>query len=203
MAQTSKGMLYGVAALAIIGIVGVGALATMVVNLQSSVSNVPKDINTAIGGIAENVGGGEKTYKMLAIEPSGTAGDDEMFLPKGTVAKFRYALVPSVIIARVGDKVNLEIAGINGKIHPTNLEGLNVEVTGFEIITELKGVTLKKTPTIADFQYTDPDTKEKGWNVYRGFITKLNFTPEKPGLYKIQCDTHPEKTGWLFVLPKA
>lgn len=200
MAQTSKGMLYGVAALAIIGIVGVGALASMVANLQSS---VPKDIRTAIGGIAENVKGGEQTYKMLAIEPSGTAGDDEAFLPKGTVAKFRYALVPSVIFARVGDKVNLEIAGINGKIHPTNIEGLEVEVTGFEIITELKGVTLKKTPTIADFQYTDPDTKEKGWNVYRGFITKVALTPEKPGLYKIQCDTHPEKTGWLFVLPKA
>ncbi len=85
----------------------------------------------------------ERTIYMAAIEPKGsTTVDKEAFptaeLPAGggyglkppdetgkwVVETYRYT--PGTVIVNEGDTVTLEIAGINGKEHPFQLEGYDV-----------------------------------------------------------------------------
>lgn len=125
----------------------------------------------------------ERTIYMAAVEPKGgTTVDKEPFpdikLPAGgsyilkapddtgrwEVETYRWD--PGTVVVNQGDKVTLEIIGINGTAHPVRIEGY--DVTGV---------------------------------VTRGHITRLAFTADKAGIFKIICDTHqPSMQADLVVL---
>lgn len=125
----------------------------------------------------------KRTVYMAAVEPKGgTTVDKEPFpnikLPAGggyiltapdktgrwEVSTYRWA--PGTVVVNQGDKVTLEIIGINGNAHPVRIKGYNV--TGV---------------------------------VTRGHITRLTFTADKAGIFKIICDTHqPSMQADLVVL---
>lgn len=127
----------------------------------------------------------ERTIFIAAIEPKGGAHvDHEPFpatpLPEGggyalkkpddkgrwEVSTYRWD--PGTIVVNEGDRVTLEIVGINGNEHPFTIEGY-----------WLTGV------------------------VRRGQITRLTFTADKVGIFKIICRTHsPSMQADLVVLAK-
>jgi plastocyanin len=100
-------------------------------------------ITTASVGPAESA---KRTITMVAIEPNGgTTVDKEPFptaaLPEGEGYELKpaddkgrwevstYRWQPNQIIVNQGDEVTLEILGVNGKEHPTLIEGYDIEFT--------------------------------------------------------------------------
>lgn len=92
---------------------------------------------------ATSVAATQRTIYMAAVEPKGsTTADKEPFpkaqLPSGAgyilkdpdkegrweVSTYRY--LPGTVVVNQGDEVTLEIVGINGKEHPSIIEGYNV-----------------------------------------------------------------------------
>lgn len=124
-----------------------------------------------------------RTIYVAAIEPKGGAHvDHEPFpddpLPSGGGYGLRkpddkgrwevstYRWDPGTIVVNQGDKVTLEIVGINGDEHPFTIEG-----------------------------YWISDV------VRRGRITRVNFTADKAGIFKIICRKHaPAMQADLVVL---
>jgi plastocyanin len=126
----------------------------------------------------------ERTIYMAAVEPKGgVTVDKEPFpsaaLPEGggyilkepnadgrwEVETYRWD--PGTIVVNQGDIVTLEIIGINGKEHPTTIEGYNIG-----------NVVVK-----------------------RGQITRVTFTADKAGIFRITCGVHlPTMTADLVVL---
>ena len=124
-----------------------------------------------------------RTIYVAAIEPKGgTHVDNEPFpekpLPSGggyhlkePDAKGRwevstYRWDPGTIVVNQGDRVTLEIVGINGDEHPFTIEG-----------------------------YWISDV------VRRGRITRVDFTADKSGIFKIICRKHaPAMQADLVVL---
>ncbi|HEX4944843.1 MAG TPA: cupredoxin domain-containing protein [Usitatibacteraceae bacterium] len=124
-----------------------------------------------------------RTIYIAAIEPKGSAhvGDEPfpaMPLPpgggyslkkpdeKGRWEVSTYRWDPGTIVVNQGDKVTLEIVGINGDEHPFTIEG-----------------------------YWISDV------VRRGQITRVNFTADKAGIFKIICRKHaPAMQADLVVL---
>ncbi len=139
----------------------------------------------ATGG-SNRLAAGERTVYMAAIEPKGsTTVDKEPFpakaLPPGggygldgpddkgawTVETYRW--LPGEVTVVEGDKVTLEILGVNGEAHPTTIEGYDIS-----------------------------------FEVKRGQLTTVTFTADKPGIFRILCQTHqPAMTGALVVLPSS
>jgi len=75
--------------------------------------------------------------------------------------------MPSTITVIEGDRVKLEILGVNGKSHASTIEGYGV-----------------------DFE------------VKRGELTTVEFDADKPGIFRLVCNTHkPAMTASLVVLP--
>jgi len=125
----------------------------------------------------------ERTIYIAAVEPKGGVHvDHEPFpaspLPEGggyllkkpddkgrwEISSYRWD--PGTIVVNQGDRVTLEIVGINGNEHPFTIEGY-----------WLTGV------------------------VRRGQITRLTFTADKAGIFKIICRTHsPSMQADLVVL---
>jgi plastocyanin len=126
-----------------------------------------------------------RTIYIAAIEPKGgTHVDQEPFpeksLPSGggynlkkpdekgrwEVSTYRWD--PGTIVVNQGDRVTLEIVGINGDEHPFTIEGY--------WISEV---------------------------VRRGRITRLTFTADKAGIFKIICRKHaPAMQADLVVLER-
>lgn len=127
---------------------------------------------------------GERTVYMAAIEPKGeTSVGEEPFpttpLPAGggygleepdadgTWGVETYRWLPGEVTVVEGDRVTLELFGVNGASHPATIEGYGI-----------------------DFE------------VKRGQITTVEFTADKPGIFRIMCQVHqPTMTGSLVVLP--
>ena len=130
--------------------------------------------------------GGERVIYMAAIEPKGgVTADKEPFpttpLPKGggyvlappspqgrwEVSAYQFSQV--TIVVRQGERVTLEIVGINGAKHSVHVDKYH------------------------------PDLFE----VKRGQISRVQFTADTPGLFKIHCKEHePTMEGTLVVLPR-
>ena len=127
----------------------------------------------------------KRTITLAAIEPKGsTTVDKEPFpvdaLPPGggyalaapdktgTWGVETYRWDSSTIVVNQGDEVTLEVIGINGKEHPTTIEGYNVNFA-----------------------------------VKRGQLSKVTFTADKPGIFKVICSAHqPSMTADLVVLAR-
>lgn len=129
---------------------------------------------------------GERVIYVAAIEPKGgVTVDKEQFpaapLPKGggyvlnapnpqgrwEVSVYQWS--PSTIVVRQGERVTLEIVGINGAKHSGHIDKYH------------------------------PDHFE----VKRGQITRVQFTADTPGIFKIHCKEHePSMEGTLVVLPR-
>lgn len=125
----------------------------------------------------------DRTIYIAAIEPKGgTHVDQEPFpekaLPSGGGYNLRkpddkgrwevstYRWDPGTIVVNQGDRVTLEIVGINGDAHPFTIEGY--------WISEV---------------------------VRRGQITRVTFTADKAGIFKIICRKHaPAMQADLVVL---
>ena len=125
----------------------------------------------------------QRTIYIAAIEPKGgTNVDQEPFpekpLPQGggyalkkpdekgrwEVSTYRWD--PGTIVVNQGDRVTLEIVGINGDQHPFTIEG-----------------------------YWISDV------VRRGQLTRVSFTADKAGIFKIICRKHaPAMQADLVVL---
>ena len=129
---------------------------------------------------------GERVIYMAAIEPKGgVTVDKEPYpgapLPKGggyvlnapnpqgrwEVSVYQWS--PSTIVVRQGERVTLEIVGINGGKHSGHIDKYH------------------------------PDHFE----VKRGQITRVQFTADTAGIFKIYCKEHePSMEGTLVVLPR-
>ena len=125
----------------------------------------------------------ERTIYIAAVEPKGGAHVDHEPFPatalpdgggyaikkpdeKGRWEVSTYRWDPGTIVVNQGDRVTLEIIGINGNEHPFTIEGY-----------WLNGV------------------------VRRGQLTRLTFTADKAGIFKIICRTHsPSMQADLVVL---
>jgi plastocyanin len=125
----------------------------------------------------------ERTIYIAAIEPKGSASVDQEPFPsaalpqgggyalkkpddKGRWEISTYRWDPATIVVNQGDRVTLEIVGINGDEHPFTIEG-----------------------------YWISDV------VRRGQITRVTFTADKAGIFKIICRTHaPSMQADLVVL---
>lgn len=87
---------------------------------------------------------GERTVYLAAIEPKGSATVDKEPFPEatlppgggyglkapddtGTWQVETYVWLPSEITVVEGDKVTLQVLGVNGAIHPSRIEGYDVE----------------------------------------------------------------------------
>lgn len=94
-------------------------------------------------GAGQAVSAGERTIYLAAIEPKGgTSVDDEPFpeeaLPAGGGYKLvepndegrwevsTYRWLPSDIVVTEGERITLEILGINGASHPSSIEGYDI-----------------------------------------------------------------------------
>lgn len=124
-----------------------------------------------------------RTIYVAAIEPKGGANVDQEPFPatplpsgggyglkkpdeKGRWEVSTYRWDPGTLVVNQGDKVTLEIVGINGDEHPFTIEG-----------------------------YWISDV------VRRGQITRVTFTAEKAGIFKIICRKHaPAMQADLVVL---
>lgn len=125
----------------------------------------------------------ERTIYIAAVEPKGGVHVDHEPFPgtalpdgggyaikkpdeKGRWEVSTYRWDPGTIVVNQGDRVTLEIIGINGKEHPFTIEGY-----------WLNGV------------------------VRRGQLTRLTFSADKAGIFKIICRTHsPSMQADLVVL---
>ena len=128
----------------------------------------------------------ERVMYIAAIEPKGgVAVDKERFppgeLPKGggyvkkapdATGRWEvsvYQFSPATVVVRQGDRVTLEIVGINGALHTVHVDKYH------------------------------PDHVP----VKRGQITRIQFTADTAGLFKIHCIEHqPSMEGLLVVLPR-
>ena len=137
----------------------------------------------ALGAVASAE---ERTIYIAAIEPKGgTTVDKEPFpareLPKGPgyvrkapdasgrweVSVYQWS--PTTVVVKQGDRVTLEIVGINGAVHIAHVDKYHPE------------------------QFA----------VKRGEVTRIQFTADTPGLFKIHCRNHePTMEGYLVVLPR-
>ena len=124
-----------------------------------------------------------RTIYVAAIEPKGGAHVDQERFPeeslpsgggyglkkpddKGRWEVSTYRWDPGTIVVNQGDKVTLEIVGINGDEHPFTIEG-----------------------------YWISDV------VRRGRVTRVSFTADKAGIFKIICRKHaPAMQADLVVL---
>ncbi len=149
-----------------------GALALMVV------------ASSCAGETGSGLESGERTIHMAAIEPKGEASADEEPFPtdplpagggyvleepdaEGNWVVETYRWLPSEVTVVEGDKVTMEILGVNGASHPSTIEGYGL-----------------------DFE------------VKRGQVTTVQFTADKPGIFRFVCQVHqPTMTGSLIVLP--
>ncbi len=125
----------------------------------------------------------QRTIYIAAVESKGGATVDKEPYPsaslpsgggyvlkkpddKGRWEVSTYRWEPGTIIVNEGEKVTLEIVGINGEEHPFTIEG-----------------------------YWISDV------VRRGKITRITFTADKVGIFKIICRTHsPSMQADLVVL---
>ena len=128
-------------------------------------------------------GARERTIYIAAVEAKGGAHVDHEPFPaaaiqegggyllkkpddKGRWEVSTYRWDPGTIVVNQGDRVTLEIIGINGNEHPFTIEGY--WLTGM---------------------------------VRRGQLTRLTFTADKAGIFKIICRTHsPSMQADLVVL---
>lgn len=133
-----------------------------------------------------SLAGEERVIYMAAIEPKGaTTVDKEPFptadLPRGAgyarkapdstgrweVSVYQWS--PATVVVQQGDRVTLEIIGINGASHPAHIDRYHPE----------------------------------HFVVKRGEITRIQFTADTPGTFKIHCQVHePGMVGYLVVLPR-
>ena len=124
-----------------------------------------------------------RTIYVAAIEPKGSTHVDQEPFPeqplppgggygmkkpddKGRWEVSTYRWDPGTIVVNQGDKITLEIVGINGDEHPFTIEG-----------------------------YWISDV------VRRGRLTRVSFTADKAGIFKIICRKHaPAMQADLVVL---
>jgi heme/copper-type cytochrome/quinol oxidase subunit 2 len=158
--------------------------------LQMSIRSSPIAVLLAAGFAASALAQGstpqsprQRTIYVAAVEPKGGVTIDKEPFPaaelppgggyllrkpdeKGRWEVSTYRWDPGTIVVNQGDRVTLEIIGINGDDHPFTIEGYWVS-----------GV------------------------VKRGQITRLTFTADKPGIFKIICRKHaPSMQADLVVL---
>ena len=89
--------------------------------------------------------------------------------PSGRWEVSAYQWSPATIVVQQGDRVTLEIVGINGDKHTGTIE--------------------RYAPT--------------PFTVKRGQLTRVSFTADAPGVFRIGCDEHkPTMVGALVVLPR-
>jgi len=128
----------------------------------------------------------ERVFYMALIEPKGGVTVDKEPYPAGELPKgggyvktapnsagrwevSAYQFSPATIVVKQGDRVTLEMIGINGAKHSVHVD-----------------------------KYRPDHVLVK-----RGDITRIQFTADTPGLFKIHCKEHePGMEGHLVVLPR-
>ncbi len=128
----------------------------------------------------------ERVIYMALIEPKGGVTVDKEAFPAGDLPQgggyvkkapdasarwevSAYQFSPATVVVKQGDRVTLEMIGINGAKHSVHVD-----------------------------KYRPDHTLVK-----RGEITRLQFTADTPGIFKIHCKEHePTMEGSLVVLPR-
>jgi heme/copper-type cytochrome/quinol oxidase subunit 2 len=100
-------------------------------------------LSACAGTAAAKLQPGERTVYLTAIEPKGSTTVDKEPFPEaslpagggyglkppddtGTWQVETYVWLPSEITVIEGDKVTLQVLGVNGSIHPARIEGYDV-----------------------------------------------------------------------------
>jgi plastocyanin len=143
---------------------------------------------TAVVVLSFAVGAGaqERVIYVALVEPKGGVTVDKEPYPAGDLPqgggyvkkapddKGRwevsvYQFAPATIVVKQGERVTLEMFGINGAKHTVHID-----------------------------KYHPDHVVAK-----RGEITRIRFTADTPGLFKIHCKEHePSMEGLLVVLPR-
>ena len=90
-----------------------------------------------------------------------------------------YMFLPQEAVAYMGERLRMEIFGVRGSHHETILEDPDGK--------QVKG----------------PDGEAISFNVKRGELHVIEFTVEKPGIYRLVCTTHlPTMVMNIHVLPR-
>lgn len=128
----------------------------------------------------------ERVIYLALIEPKGGVTVDKEPYPGGELPKgggyvkkapdsagrwevSAYQFSPATIVVKQGERVTLEMVGINGAKHSVHVD-----------------------------KYRPDHVLVK-----RGEITRIQFTADTPGLFKIHCKEHePGMEGQLLVLPR-
>jgi heme/copper-type cytochrome/quinol oxidase subunit 2 len=154
-------------AIAIAIAVSFGCTALAAAAAQPTASQPPKHRTIYIAAI-EPKGGTHVDQEPFPDEPLPSGGGYGLRKPddKGRWEVSTYRWEPGTIVVNQGDKVTLEIVGINGDEHPFTIEG-----------------------------YWISDVAR------RGRITRVTFTADKAGIFKIICRKHaPAMQADLVVL---
>ena len=139
-----------------------------------------------------------REFIVLAVEFKGTAGEDE-FIPAGTQAS-AYGFDPALFIVNKGDKVVLKIYGINGKDHPTLIDGHKMNYKIYKLDVKDGKIVVHQTKIVEPAVKEEKNVSE--FNIWRGHLTVVEFVADKPGQFKIWCTTHTASmAGWLIVNP--
>lgn len=149
------------------GLAAIAALVALVATAQTTAPQAAKQRTIYIAAI-EPKGGVHVDSEPFPDKPLPAGGGYALKAPddKGRWEVSTYRWDPGTIVVNQGDKVTLEIVGINGAEHPFTIEGYWIS-----------GV------------------------VRRGQITRVNFTADKAGIFKIICRTHaPAMQADLVVL---
>ncbi|MBI5082898.1 MAG: cupredoxin domain-containing protein [Chloroflexi bacterium] len=140
---------------------------------------------TACGGQTSSVTPTQRTIYMAAVEPKGTtAAASEPFpgaaLPEG-----------GGYILKAPDKDG------NWSIETYRFEPNQVIVNQGDVVTlEIVGINGKEHPFSIE-------TYGSSGVIKRGQLTRVTFTADKAGVFKINCGAHlPSMTAELIVLPK-
>jgi heme/copper-type cytochrome/quinol oxidase subunit 2 len=147
--------------------VAAGLLAWTVHAALPAASQPPRQRTIYIAAI-EPKGGAHVDHEPFPEKPLPSGGGYSLKKPddKGRWEVSTYRWDPGTIVVNQGDRVTLEIVGINGDEHPFTIEGY--------WISEV---------------------------VRRGQITRVTFTADKAGIFKIICRKHaPAMQADLVVL---
>jgi len=140
----------------------------------------------AVLGVVAGGQAQERVIYMALVEPKGSVTVDKEPYPAGDLPqgggyvkkapddKGRwevsvYQFAPATVVVRQGERVTLEMFGVNGAKHTVHVD-----------------------------RYHPDHVVAK-----RGQITRISFTADTPGLFKIHCKEHePSMEGLLVVLPR-
>lgn len=133
---------------------------------------------------------GTAEFSILAVEYKGTAGSNEVNLAEGVVVS-GYMWTPNSLEVNQGDRVILNIYGVNGREHPSTITGPTTYQLSYRIYPlEIDGDRIKLEVANPLSDLVAEATDVTSFSVWRGHLTVVEFVADTPGTFTIHCAAH-------------